>query len=77
MAKGIKTGGRQQGTPNRLTKEIKAVLKDVVFDELSSLKENLSGVDQRTRLEILVKLIPYICPKSKPCSHSFDEFCNF
>lgn len=30
MAAGTKTGGRTKGTPNRVTKDIRAVLKDVI-----------------------------------------------
>ena len=33
----VKYGGRKKGTPNRLTKEVRAVLKEVVFDEMSQI----------------------------------------
>lgn len=29
---GKKYGGRQKGTPNKLTKEIRTVLKDLIFE---------------------------------------------
>ena len=34
---GKKYGGRQKGTPNRLTKELRAILKDVLYNELEKL----------------------------------------
>ena len=33
---GKKFGGRQKGTPNRLTKELRAVLKDLIHEELET-----------------------------------------
>ena len=38
---GKKYGGRQKGTPNRMTKELRSVLKDVLFEELGEIKEKL------------------------------------
>ena len=34
MAKGYKSGGRKKGTPNKLTKEIRTVLKDIIYYEI-------------------------------------------
>ena len=34
MAKGIKTGGREIGTPNKTTSELRKTLKHIVDDEL-------------------------------------------
>lgn len=34
MAKGEKTGGREQGTPDLLTKEMRAILKRIIAKEL-------------------------------------------
>ena len=31
--KGVKTGGRMKGTPNRLTKELRSALKNIIHDE--------------------------------------------
>ena len=63
MAKGIKTGGRTKGTPNKLTSEIKETLKDVLSNEIENLPHRLSELDVKDRLDVLVKLIPYILPK--------------
>ncbi len=50
MAKGIKTGGREQGTPNKLTTELRAVLKDLLHRELAALPENLEKLETKDRL---------------------------
>ena len=39
---GKKYGGREKGTPNRLTKELRSVLKDIVYQELEKIEERLS-----------------------------------
>ena len=59
MAKGIKTGGRQQGTPNRLTKEIRSVLKDFVHKEMEMLPEHIESLETEDRIQLLIKIIPF------------------
>ena len=34
---GLKFGGRTKGTPNRLTKEVRSILKEVLYFEISQL----------------------------------------
>mgnify|MGYP007071991249 CR=1 FL=1 len=70
---GIKYGGRQKGTPNRLTKELRAVLKDVVFNELENIDARLKQLEPKQRIEIVIKLMPYILPKVEPASHKINE----
>lgn len=73
MAKGIKTGGRDKGTPNRLTKELRLILKQIVFNELSELPERLEKMETDKRTEILIKLIPYVLPKVESVSMDKGE----
>ena len=61
--KGEKTGGRAKGTPNRLTKELRSVLKDVIHKELEQLPQHFEQLDNKERIELLVKLLPYAMPK--------------
>ena len=58
---GIKHGGRQKGTPNRLTREVRDILKDAVYQELSLVQENLCKLDPKDRIDLLIKLIPFVC----------------
>jgi hypothetical protein len=77
MAAGIKTGGRQAGTPNRLTKEIRAVLKDFLFNELESLPDHLKALEPKERIEIIIKILPYILPKVNAVNYKENEPINF
>ena len=73
MAKGIKTGGRSAGTPNRLTKELRKVLKDLLHKELENLSTHLDSLEPKERLEILTKLLPYVVPKVQSIHYQENE----
>ena len=70
---GNKYGGRQKGTPNRITKELRSLLKDVMYDEIGALQERLDVLNPKERVELLVKLMPYALPKVTSVSHTTNE----
>ena len=70
---GKKYGGRQKGTPNKLTKEIRTVLKDLIYKELDEIKEHLDSLEPKQRIELVIKLMPYVLPKVDSISHSSNE----
>ena len=70
---GKKFGGREKGTPNKLTKELRSALKDVLYDEIEQIPHRLDKLETKDRLELLVKLMPYVFPKVQSVSPSLDE----
>jgi len=70
---GIKYGGRQKGTPNKLTKELRSVLKDILYQELEQIQERLDALKPRERVEFLIKLMPYGLPKVTSIAHTTNE----
>mgnify|MGYP006883078589 CR=1 FL=1 len=70
---GIKYGGRKKGTPNKLTKELRTILKDLLYDELEVLQEHLGALNPKERVELLIKLMPFILPKTNNISHTTNE----
>jgi hypothetical protein len=70
---GVKYGGREKGTPNRMTKELRSVLKDVMYDEIGALQERLDTLNPKERVELLIKLMPYALPKVTSVSHKTNE----
>lgn len=70
---GNKYGGREKGTPNRLTKELRTVLKDIVYRELESIESRLDELDPKDRIELIIKLMPYVFPKLDSISHNTNE----
>ena len=71
MANGYKTGGRQTGSVNKTTKELREVLKNFVYSELAALPETLAALPMEKRADILVKILPFVLPKidSVNCSN--------
>lgn len=70
---GKKYGGRKAGTPNRLTRELRAALKNILHQEIEMLPENFSKLEPKDRLELLAKLLPYALPKVYPESFEISE----
>ena len=74
---GLKYGGRQKGTPNRLTKELRTILKEALHKELESIGELLEQLEPKERIEVLIKLMPFVFPRMNKVSHSMDEPVDF
>jgi|TARA_B110000238_G_scaffold135709_1_gene146122 hypothetical protein len=70
---GKKYGGRQKGTPNRMTKELRVLLKDIVYQELEEVQERFSLLEPKQRTELIIKLMPYVLPKVNSISHKTNE----
>ncbi len=70
---GIKYGGREKGTPNRMTKELRSVLKDVLYQELEQIQTHLDTLKPKERVELLIKLMPFVLPKVTSISHTTNE----
>lgn len=70
---GKKFGGREAGTPNKLTKEIRAALKNILHQEIELLPDHFNKLEPKDRLEILIKLLPFALPKVEPESYQMGE----
>lgn len=70
---GRKFGGREAGTPNRLTKELRDALKNILHHELELLPNHFSKLEAKDRLDMLVKLLPFVLPKVEAISHRENE----
>jgi len=70
---GKKYGGRDAGTPNRLTKELRAALKNILHQEIELLPEHFNKLYPKQRIELLVKLLPFALPKVEPESYEIGE----
>lgn len=55
--------GRVKGTPNKITKESREILFEIVKNEIDNLPTLLEQLEPRERAYILVKLMPYVMPK--------------
>lgn len=75
MAKGRKTGGRQKGTPNRLTFQARMLLFSMLENEIEKIPGHLQSMEPRERVDVLIKFLPYLLPKLLPSdAGSADQF---
>jgi hypothetical protein len=70
---GVNYGGRQKGTPNRLTKELRTILKDIFYNELEKMEELLESLEPKERLELVIKILPFMLPKVDKIGHTYNE----
>jgi hypothetical protein len=75
----IKSGGRTKGTPNKITKDLRQILKDIVTSEIELMPKTLNQLDPKDRLMILIKLLDYTLPKLELEKNPsfFDTFEGF
>lgn len=77
MAKGIKTGGRQKGTPNKRTNSVKELL-ETEFEGFNPVVELINlykadTVDTIQKITILKELSNYVYPKRKAIDCNFTD----
>lgn len=58
-----KSGGRQKGTPNKITKSVRNVLEKVISRNARHIQRDLDALDPKDRLTILEKFMQYVVPK--------------
>lgn len=61
----------------KTVKELRATLKNLIYDELESLPETLENMEPKDRLELVVKLLPYAMPKNNKASFTYGEPIGF
>lgn len=66
----IKTGGRAKGTPNKITKNVREFLFEVVQNNMPQLENDIQQLEPKERWQIVSGLLPYIVTK-KEVNHSY------
>jgi hypothetical protein len=74
MAKGIKTGGRSVGTPNRSTAEVRQQLEALGCDPIVGMAKIAIDESQpmALRASMYRELAQYVAPKRKAIEHKGD-----
>lgn len=62
MAKGFKSGGRTQGTPNKVTAEIRSMFEQLVSNNLQTIQSDLDALSPRWRIHYLIELTKFVTP---------------
>ena len=56
-----------------LTLDLRDRLKSIVESEIGRLPELLNGLNDKERLDVILKLMPLVLPKAKPVHHTANE----
>lgn len=60
-----KTGGRQVGTPNKVSGTLKEFVANLLDDNRDQIVKDIKALKPRARLAILEKMMPYVIPKQQ------------
>lgn len=69
--KGYKTGGRQAGTPNQITANIKQVISEALISEAQNIAALLESLPAKERLYAFTKLAALIVPTDEQRTEGF------
>ena len=74
--KGQKTGGRQKGTPNKATKEMREFFTNFFNENKELFMQDLLSLEPLQRLSILPKIMPFVMPKAQaePENNDSEQF---
>jgi len=67
-----KTGGREAGTPNKITGTLKDFVANLVDDNRLQIIDDLKALRPRERLAVLERMMQYVLPKQQAVSADVD-----
>jgi hypothetical protein len=73
MAKGKKTGGREPGTPNKTTKEIRESINLIVSKSIEKLQSDIDSLEPKDRIKVICDLLPFAVPKLQSIQADFTD----
>ncbi len=65
-------GGRQKGTPNKVTASIKDWLSELIDNNRKQVERDIKQLEPKERLQVLEKLMQYVIPKQQAVSAKVD-----
>ena len=65
-------GGRQRGTPNKVTSSVRDWLTKLVNKNKRHIRQDLDALDPKDRLILLEKFMAYVVPKQQAVSAAVD-----
>jgi uncharacterized protein (UPF0305 family) len=72
MARGIKTGGRTKGTPNKLTSNLREWLEKLINKNRLQIERDIKALKPKERLMVLEKFMQYTIPRMKSIETKID-----
>ena len=72
MAKGNKTGGREKGTPNKTTGEMRELISAFLTNNWKGVQNDFDKLEPKDRLQFFERLLQYSLPKMQSVQHDFE-----
>ena len=72
-----KTGGREKGSLNKTTSDIKRFVDELIGKNLSTMKKDLKKIEPYQRLQVIEKLLQYTLPKRQSVSIEEQVRCEY
>ena len=71
-----KTGGRQKGTLNKATANLKTTINGIVERQFETLEYDLEKMDAKDKINAVLKLIEYVLPKQRETKIDFNSLSD-
>lgn len=65
-------GGRQKGTPNRVTATAREWLSDLIDKNRKQMERDIKTLEPRERLQVMEKFMSYVIPKQQAVTAHVD-----
>lgn len=65
-------GGRQKGTPNKVTATVKDWISQLIDDNRSQIEKDIKKLSPKDRLQMFEKLMQYVVPKQQSVKADID-----
>ena len=73
MENRTKKGGRQKGTPNKTTNELRNAIKNIVDSQMETIEQDIKKLTPFQRIDLTIKLMQYCLPKVVPSNDIVDN----
>lgn len=61
--KGVRRGGRQKGSENVITREVRLMIKDFVDNNMETFIQRMNALDEVNYCRTFVAILPYCAPR--------------
>ena len=61
--KGKKTGGRQKGTPNKITKITREITEEIALGMYEQVMKDINKLSAKDHVQVFLKLVEFNVPK--------------
>lgn len=73
---GNKTGGRQKGTLNKTTVNLKNTIQQIVEKSFETIEQDLQSMDVKDKVGFILKLVEFVQPKMKETVIDFKSLSD-